>query len=227
MCSIDAMEGIKMGIKMGGACDQQPWVCRWYSNNCRIQESTATTDGYDSGRKWSNLKGLFLNSAKSFTMMFTKSEMRHTCKITVHSNTIEQVDRYVFLGSRFTSDGSCVQDVRQWIAIAKSAFTLFEKALKNRNINIQVRCRFLRCYVWSTLVYGSEAWKLSSKKWNKLEATEMWFLRRMHRISYTEHVINVEVLRRANTKRKQLRERVNKQVSFSNTSCARKRLKTW
>ena len=37
---------------------------------------------------------------------------------------------------------------------------------------------------------------------NKLEATEMWFLRRMQRISYTEHVTNVEVIRRVNTKRK-------------------------
>ena len=44
----------------------------------------------------------------------------------------------------------------------------------------------------------------SSMMLNKLEATEMWFLRRMQRISYTEHVTNVEVLRRANTKRKLL-----------------------
>ena len=29
-------------------------------------------------------KGLFLNSAKSFTMVFSKSEVSHTCKITVH-----------------------------------------------------------------------------------------------------------------------------------------------
>ena len=42
----------------------------------------------------------------------------------------------------------------------------------------------------------------------------MWFLRRMQRISYTEHVTNVEVLRRANTKRKLLSEMVNRQVKF-------------
>ena len=68
--------------------------------------------------------------------------------------------------------------------------------------------------VWSTLLYGSEAWTLSSKMLNKLEATEMWFLRRMQRISYTEHVTNVEVLRRSNTKRKLLSEMLNRQVKF-------------
>ena len=72
----------------------------------------------------------------------------------------------------------------------------------------------MKCYVWSILLYGSEAWTLSSRMLNKLEATEMWFLGRMQRISYTEHVTHVEVLRRANTKRKLLSEMVNRQVKF-------------
>ena len=42
----------------------------------------------------------------------------------------------------------------------------------------------------------------------------MWFLRRMQRIAYTEHVTNIEVLRRANAKRKLLSEMVNRQVKF-------------
>ena len=62
-------------------------------------------------------KGLFLNSAKSFTVVFSKSEERPTCKITVHGNTLEQVDRFVYLGSLVTSDGRCEQDIRQIIAI--------------------------------------------------------------------------------------------------------------
>ena len=49
---------------------------------------------------------------------------------------------------------------------------------------------------------------------NKLEATEMWFLRKMQMISYTEHLTNVEVLRRVNTKKKILSETVNRPVKF-------------
>ena len=126
----------------------------------------------------------------------------------------EQVDRFIYLGNLFTSDGRCEQDVRQRIAIAKSAFISLEKVLKNRNINIQLRCRFLKCYVCSTLLYGFEAWTLSSKMLNKLEATEMWFLRSMQKIPYPEHVTHVEVLRRAHTKRKLLGEMVNRHVKF-------------
>ena len=77
-----------------------------------------------------------------------------------------------------------------------------------------LQSRFLKCYVWSTLLYGSEVWTLSTKMLNKREATEMWFLRMMQMISYTEYVTNVEVLRRTNTKRKLLSEMVNRQVKF-------------
>ena len=49
----------------------------------------------DTVMKESEAKGLFLNSAKSFTMVFSKSEVRPTCKITVHGNTLEQVDKFV------------------------------------------------------------------------------------------------------------------------------------
>ena len=62
----------------------------------------------------------------------------------------------------FTSKGRCVQDVRRRIGIAKSAFTSLEKVLKSRNIKLQLRIRVLKCYVWSTLLYGSETWTLTS-----------------------------------------------------------------
>ena len=53
----------------------------------------------DTAVEESEAKGLFLNSAKSLTMVFSKSEVRHTSKIIVNGNTLEQVDRFVYLGS--------------------------------------------------------------------------------------------------------------------------------
>ena len=117
----------------------------------------------------SEATGLFLNTAKSFTMVFSKSEVRHTCKITFHGNTLEQVDRFVYLASQFMSDGRCEQDVRQRIAIVQSSFTSLETVLKNRNINIQLMCRSLECFVWSTLSY---------------ESSSFFFLKGVHRELY-------------------------------------------
>ena len=63
-----------------------------------------------------------------------------------------------------------------------------------QNINISLRFRLLKCYVWSTLTYGVETWTISRAMSRRLEAFEMWCYRRMLRISYTEHKTNEEVL---------------------------------
>ena len=104
MRSIDDMEGIKMG---GGHVIKN---LRYADDRVIIAESKNQLQQLmDTVVEESEAKGLFLNSAISFTMVFSKSEVRHTCKITVHGNTLEQVDRFVYLGKLFTSDGRCEQ----------------------------------------------------------------------------------------------------------------------
>ena len=99
-------------------------------------------------------KGLYLNSAKSFTMVFSKTSQIPTCNINVHGKILEQVHSFVYLGSQFTSDARCEKEIRRRIWIAKSAFT-------SRHIHMTVRIKVLRCYVWSTLLYGCETWTIS------------------------------------------------------------------
>ena len=67
--------------------------------------------------------------------------------------------------------------------MAKDAFQKIKSLVTNRAISMGLRKRFLKTYVWSTLLYGCEAWTISKKLEEKLEAVEMWLLRMMMRIS--------------------------------------------
>ena len=91
-------------------------------------------------------KGMYLNGFKSFTMVFSKSTVIPTCNITIHGTSleVEQVNIFIYLGSMFTSDGRCVQDVRRRIGITKSAFTSLGKVLKSGDIKFQLRIRVLK-----------------------------------------------------------------------------------
>ena len=80
-------------------------------------------------------KGLFLNMAKSYTMVVSKSSSILTCQIKVHGKPLEQVNSFVYLGSVFTSDGRCEKEVKRRIGIAKTAFTSMMKLLCGRNIS--------------------------------------------------------------------------------------------
>ena len=86
--------------------------------------------------------------------------------------------------------------------------------LTARNISIVGRLRVLKCYIWSTLLYGCETWTISGDMITKLEAMETWFYRRMLRISWKEKVTNVEVYRRMNTSTSLLIDIVHRQLTF-------------
>lgn len=61
-----------------------------------------------------------------------------------------------------------------------------------------------KCYIWSALLYGVEAWTLKISTMNRLEVFEMWIIRRMLRIPWVDRVPNTEVLERARTQRELL-----------------------
>ena len=63
------------------------------------------------------------------------------------------------------------------------------------------RLKTLKFYIWSILLYNVENWTLLSKTTKKLEALEMWFYKRMLKISWTDKVTNAEVLQKLNIQR--------------------------
>ena len=93
-----------------------------------------------------------------------------------------------------------------------------EKVLTSRSINMCTKMRLLKCYVWSTLLYGCESWTISKRMESQLEATEIWFLRRLLRIAWTK-VSNDQVLQKANTSRNLLKVIVSRQIRFVTAGC--------
>jgi len=57
--------------------------------------------------------------------------------------------------------------------------------------------KILDCYVFSVLNYGCETWTWNKTMCKKVDAFEMWCYRRMLKISFTDKVTNIEVLKRA------------------------------
>ena len=107
----------------------------------------------------------------------------------------------VYLGHLVTEDGRCEKEIQRRMAIARGAFENLATSLTSRNINIPTRYRLAKCYVWSTLLYGVETWTLTEILSNKIEALEMWILRRMLRITWKDKKSNKEVLKMAKTER--------------------------
>ena len=158
-------------------------------------------------------KGLFLNIAKSYTMVFSKSSSIPTCQIKVHGKPMGQVNPFLYLGSVFTSDGRCEKEAKRRIGIAKTVFTSMKKVLCGRNISMPLRLRVLNCYIWSTMLYGCETWTLSKGMMKPLEASEHWFIR-MLRIPWTDNVSTCEMFHRAGVGKALMQDMIRRQMTF-------------
>ena len=100
-----------------------------------------------------------------------------------------------------SSDGRNNTEISARIAQAKMTFQKMKTVLTNSHISIHTRKRTLECYIEPILMYGCEAWTISKQAQKKLEAVEMWFLRRMMKISWMAKKSNDTALKEAHTSR--------------------------
>jgi len=89
--------------------------------------------------------------------------------------------------------------------MAKAAFNK-KRALFTSTLDLKLRKKLAKCYIWSRAFYGAESLTLRAADQKYLESFEMWCWRRMEKISWTDHVRNEEVLLRVQEQRNILHE---------------------
>jgi len=95
------------------------------------------------------------------------------------------------------NDGIFTWEIKFRIAMSKAAFKN-RKNLFTSTLDLNLRKKLVKCYIWSMALYGAETWMLRAVDQKQLESFEMWCWRRKEKISWTDHVRNEEVLIRVN-----------------------------
>ena len=145
--------------------------------------------------------GMKMNATKTKTMVVCRKGDTPQIKIKIDGVEIEQVQQFKYLGQTISDNGRCDSEIIKRIEIARGAFNSLKGVLLSSNISLTTKKRIIKCYVWSTLLYGCETWTLTQTHINKLQAFEMWVYRKLKRIPWTDKVTNEEVLKRVNEKR--------------------------
>ncbi|PNF17737.1 hypothetical protein B7P43_G07070 [Cryptotermes secundus] len=97
-------------------------------------------------------------------------------------------------------DGWCTCEMKSRIAMAKAAFSK-KKNLFTSKLDLNLRKKLVKYYIWSMALYGAETWTLRAVDQKHLDSFEMWCWRRMKKISWTDYVRNEEVLFRVSEQR--------------------------
>jgi len=58
-----------------------------------------------------------------------------------------------------TNDGRCTHEIKSRTAVAKAAFSK-KKTLFTSKLDLNLRKKLVKCYIWSMALYGAETWTL-------------------------------------------------------------------
>ena len=108
------------------------------------------------------------------------SKSTESLQIKVNNRELKAVDHFKYLGSKRYSS-YCTREIKMRIAMTKEAFKR-KLSLLTSKLNIDIRKKLVRCYVWSIAIYGSETWVLRKFERKYLENLEMWCWRRLEKI---------------------------------------------
>jgi len=159
--------------------------------------------------------GLNINSKKTKFMIISKNPANHSSSsMFIDNDPIERVNKFKYLGCWLNESWTSEQEIKCRVEMARAAFVKYRKILTNRDININLRLRLTKCYVWSILLYGLESWTLKVTDMNKIEAFEMWTYRRILKISWTSRVTNSEVLNKLGKQRELLLTMKKRKVAY-------------
>jgi hypothetical protein len=105
------------------------------------------------------------------------------------------------LGSIIKNDARCTHDIKCRFCVTKSAVNRTKSLLTSR-LDLSIRKKLMKFYIWSIAVYGAETWTIRKVDQKYLGNFRTWCWRRMDRISWTDGVRNEEILVRVKNERK-------------------------
>jgi len=98
-------------------------------------------------------------------------------KIMIDRKQLENVESFKYLGSILTSDGRRICEIKCSVAMAKASFNK-KRTLFTSTLDLQLRKKLVKCYIWSIALYGAETWTLRAVGQTHLESFEMWCWRK-------------------------------------------------
>ena len=137
--------------------------------------------------------GMKINISKTKVMRIARKQ-GPPINIVIGNKPVGEVSQFKYLGSIITQEGNCSMEIKSRIAQGKVAFERERRTLIGK-LRMELKKRFVKSFIWSVALYGSETWTIKAADKKHLEAFEMWIWRRMLKISWRDHKTNEEVLR--------------------------------
>ncbi|KAB0343721.1 hypothetical protein FD754_020647 [Muntiacus muntjak] len=108
----------------------------------------------------------------------------------IDGETVETMSDFIFLGSKITADGDCSHEIKRCLLLGRKVMTNLDSILKSRDITLPTKVRLVKAMVFPVVMYGCESWTIKKAECPRIDAFELWCLRRLLRVPWTVRRFN-------------------------------------
>ena len=113
----------------------------------------------------------------------------------IDGETVETVSDFIFLGSKITADGDCSHEIKRRLLLGRKVMTNLDTIFKSRDITLPTKVCLVKAMVFPVVMYGCESWTVKKAERQRIDASELWFWRRLLRVPWTARRSNQSILK--------------------------------
>ena len=113
----------------------------------------------------------------------------------IDGETVETVSDFIFLDSKITADGDCSHEIKRHLLLGRKVMTNLDSILKSTDITLPTKVLLDKATVFPVVVYGCESWTVKKAERRRIDAFELWWWRRLLRVSWTARRSNQSILK--------------------------------
>ena len=96
---------------------------------------------------------------------------------------VEAMTDVIFLSSKITVDSDCSHKIKRHLLLGRKALTNLDNALESRDITLPTKVQIVKAMVSAVVMYRCESWTMKKAECQRIDAFEMWYWRRLLRVS--------------------------------------------
>ena len=108
---------------------------------------------------------------------------------------MEKVTDFILGGSKITADGDCSHEIKRHILLGRKVMTNLDSIFKSRYITLSTKVCLVKAMVFPVVMYGCESWTIKKDELLRIDAFELWYWRRLLRVSWTARRSNQSILK--------------------------------
>ena len=109
--------------------------------------------------------------------------------------TMEIVGDFIFLGSKITADGDGNHEIKRRLLFGRKVMTNLDSIFKSKYITSPTKVCLVKTMVFPVVMCGCESWTIKKAESQRIDASELWYWRRLLRVTWTARKSNRPILK--------------------------------